>query len=145
MKALYLMFILTIVSMTASAGDGGFLLYTCVSDSGRTNLTIYQDNLSVANVPIKVVFGIDGQFITYAPEVGKCQVPSGALTEEDCLFIDADANVVVRQGDTTLMAINFGDSLSASIEGGFYDPRPDYAGVSTGRINLTCKEYYQSP
>lgn len=133
-------------SSVGIAGDGGFLLKTCISESGRTNLTIFQDNYSGATIPEKVMFAIDGQFISYAPEVGKCMGPDGSIVEDDCLNIQVGSQSVwVNQGDVLLMKINFGENLSASIDSGFYDPRPEYENTPIGSINLSCKEYYLAP
>lgn len=145
MKKLFYILIIALSSSFTQAGDGGFFLQTCVSESGRTNLTIYQDNFSGAMVPVKVVLGIDGQFVTYAPPANSCVDVSGKEVEDDCLGINTEPYLYVNQGDVMLLKVDFGDSMTASIAKGFLDPRTMELSDVKSPILLKCKEHFEEP
>ncbi len=138
------------LSNLSFAGDGGFDLYTCISSSGRTNLTVYQDFYSGSEVPNKVVFGIDGQFVTYAPEVGKCTNVKGEEVESDCVSVQIETRgsrtyVFVGEGSKNLLQIDITDGKSATIGSGFFDPRPRFFDVFTKGIQSNCKHFEMEP
>ena len=138
--------LLSLLATSAWAGDGGFDLWTCISNSGRTNLTIYKDNYSAAEVPAKVVFGVDGQFITYLDYVYDLPRPDDQVCQDDCTNVQFYKNsVIVNSGDFINMEIELnGDK--ATIKEGFVDPRPNYQNDgNVGAIELSCKKYHMAP
>ncbi len=142
-----LIILFSFLSSSALAGDGGFNLWTCISDSGRTNLTIYVDNYSDAKVPARVVFGIDGQFLNYDDYRYDIERPANEVCEDDCTNVSVSNNqVTVNNGDYINMTVNLKGN-KATIEKGFFDPRPEYqnSGATVGSISLTCKTFEQAP
>jgi hypothetical protein len=110
---------------------------------GRTVLSIVKDNHSGAEVPVKVNFGVDGQFTEYVTTT----VPQDGVEENEGFYtVIFGPGLTVLQGDTLLLRVNFTDGNMVQIEPGFFDPRTntDNSALANG-ITLTCKEYLQEP
>ena len=143
----FLALFVPLFSVSAWAGDGGFDLWPCVSNSGRTNLTIYSDNYSGAEVPMRVVFGIDGQFLDYDHYRYDINHSADKVCQDDCTQVQWNNDMItVRNGDFVNMEIEL-KGTQATVLKGFVDPRIAYqeAGVQVGAVKLTCKTFHQEP
>jgi len=146
MKVLFTFITVFFTGIAANAGDGGFFLMTCTSDSGRTVLSIFKDNNSGAEVPVKVNFGIDGQFIQYPPQIASEASVLDGEENEGLYTVHFLPGLSVLEGDTPILQVNFGDSNTVQIQPGFIDPRfGTYNSTLANGINLVCKEYFQEP
>jgi hypothetical protein len=136
-------------SLSAVAGDGGFKLISCISDSHRSTLVIREDNFSQTTIPYTVVLGIDGDYVTHAPEFKLNDdfemVPVGC--EEECKTVKYQdkKSLKVTEGESTLLDVSFSGS-TATVKKGFYDPRPGYSNYPSEKtLTLNCKTYIQGP
>lgn len=139
-------FAMTFVSLFASsalAGDGGFDLWTCVSESGRSSLTIYRDNFSGAEVPARLVLGIDGQFVTYEDYRYDIERPEDQVCQDDCTSVQfSQSGVSVNNGEAIAIRVDL-KGQKAIVRKGFFDPRTQAA--SSNAIELSCKTFHQGP
>lgn len=140
-----------LLSMTAFSGSGGFELYSCLSNSGRTSLTVRVSNDVDSINPLKVIFSIDGDQVVYEPEfafygsdfINICEGQPGCVYAE---FNYEESRVQVWRGEETLLSVMI-DGREGLISSDFADPRPgyDYPGSTDFDIELDCKHYHQEP
>lgn len=133
----------SVFASTAMAGDGGFDLWTCISESGRTNLTIYSDNYSGAKIPARVVLGIDGKFVTHEHYLYDVERAEEEICEDDCTQVNfTRGGVTVSNGDHVSLQIDL-KGKKATIRKGFYNPSTEQTSASS--IELSCKTFHQAP
>lgn len=155
MKSVFALVSFCIASL-AFAGDGGYTAVSCVSDSGRTILSVFNDNYTGSAQPTTVRLIIDGQMIEY---VSSNEVYD--QTTDQWVSADPSAPEILwtENGFTVLQAgaqalkvslpLAYGNAkYNATISAGYWDPRAGtefeyYA--NPGAIALKCTEFYQSP
>lgn len=155
MKAIIVAVLL--ISSQAFAGDGGFTNVSCVSASGRTVLSIFNDNFSGSATPSTVRLIIDGQMKEYQ-SVGEVfddateqWVP--ADPSKPTISWDEEGVQIYEKGKLVLsvaVKLAYADkAINAVIQSGYADPRKgteyEYYISSNSSISLSCKEYYQGP
>lgn len=127
--------------LAAFAGDGGYIVYSCVSASGRTTLNVFNDGDSSSNKPTTVALTIDGQQVTYASEDNQSK---NLIWEEEVL-------TAFEGNQTALQLVYVGKKSGADfiIKAGFKDPRAgtnfQHYGDNTRDITVNCKVYVQGP
>lgn len=141
--------LLILQSPNLIAGDGGFDLYSCTSNSGRTVLSMKADYLSESRKPILVNFGIDGEFVRYDYKI---KYVNGS-ERPDCVKPDScveakwsyqDQSLLVQQGGDKVLSVTFKDNNYAVIEAGMVDPREGRVTFDQN-IYLECKNYFEGP
>jgi hypothetical protein len=143
MKRIFALSLVSLFAAKAFAGDGGFDLWTCVSDSGRTSLTIFRDNFSGAEIPARIVLGIDGRFVTYEDYRYDIARPADQVCEDDCTSVRfSQGGVSVNNGEFIGLRVDLSGG-KAVIRKGFLDPRTQTE--SPNSIALSCKTYHEGP
>ena len=155
MKKIFIAIML--LGSSAFAGDGGFSSVSCVSGSGRTVLSVFNDNYSGSAAPTTIRLIIDGQMLEYksSGEVYNVKTQQGEAADANAPQVTWDEKgvTVVQAGDQVLklnLALKYQNaSYKASVQAGYVDPRAEtelkYYISSNDQIDLSCKEYYQSP
>jgi hypothetical protein len=136
----------------ALAGDGGYTLASCVSNSGRSLLSILLDWYSDAENTIVTRLIIDGQMLEY--KSGNLYgAVSSKKTKTDTIERTKD-KLVVTNGKEILMSVKIDLSskngkTSATLQPNFKDPRQNTgfkSFISKGKpIKLNCRKYYKAP
>lgn len=152
-----LLALILLASSTAFAGDGGFSSISCVSESGRTVLSVLNSNSSGSAQPTTVRLIIDGQMAEYKSSAeiydelkdawvpADVNAPSILVTEND-IFVTKNDKELLR---VAVKLTYSNKKYTATIYEGYTDPRKgtDFESYisSNGAITLNCKEYYQGP
>ena len=153
---LFLSALVLVFSPLAFAGDGGYDVTTCTTDSGRTILSVYSDNYSGATTPTTVRLIIDGQMAEYYSA-------NSYYNEESMQWepVDPTAPLVewnedgfdVHQNELTVLNVKMNPTNTAKfkavIKKGYKDPRVgtelEYYITPNAEITLSCTNYHQSP
>ncbi len=138
----YLLALFALAAQPALAGDGGHTNYSCLSSSGRTMLSIFQDNYSASEVPYKVRLIVDGEMAEYysvsneSPNI-QMNWNTGVLK-----VVDGGRNVLTLKIQSNLRA-----TQKVVVKAGYQDPRKDSDryGDNTKDIELSCRVFFQGP
>lgn len=134
---------------STQAGDGGFMVKTCVSNSGRTVYTYFVDFYSDTTVPYRTVLVVDGHASTYVASADSSYVVDPKYGDGE----DTGVTVKDQVSRETVLDVTFNGN-NAVIAGGWKDPRQNsdldgygkYPLDNSFDIALTCKKpYYQAP
>ncbi len=152
-----LFFTILLLTTSAFAGDGGYSSVSCVSDSGRTLLSVFNDNFSGSSQPSTIRLIIDGQMAEYksAAEVYNQATDSWIPADPMAPVVSwNDSGVIVSQFGMDVLKVKMklsysSKKYSATVQQGFLDPRKgtefEYYITPNATLVVNCTEYYAGP